>query len=602
MNVETKNASDAKNASETNDISDANDAPAALDAESAPAAPGAKGAKSSIDAECAPAAPDANDASFYLTTPIYYVNGEPHLGTAYTTIAADALARAMRMADRDVWMLTGLDEHGQKVAQKAEEAGVSPQEWVDSIAPKFKQAWEELNISYDDFIRTTEERHTRGVQQFFQTLYDNGYIYKSNYEGFYCLPDETFFTDEALAEFAEQAAAGATQGRPATDEDGKKLCPDCGRPLSYVQEENLFFKLSSFEEKLLAYYEANPKFIQPEIRRNEVLSFVRGGLKDLSVSRTTFDWGVPIPFAPGHVSYVWVDALINYITAVGYGDSSLLAQENFAKRWPVQVHFVGKDIIRFHCVIWPAMLMAAGLEPPKQVFAHGFLLTKGEKMSKSRGNALSPAELCEVFSVDGYRYYFLTDVQFGADGSISLERMAQVYNADLANSWGNLCSRAFNMTNKYFDGLVPELSSEVAAALTEEMGNPLQEIAASLYKRYYASIEALDYSGAMAAVQELVAAANLYVENSAPWALAKSAQLERLSFVMYNILETIRIAAVFFAPVMPNTSAEVWRRLGLDSSLMYADAKKTTCWGGLPAGNRVEVGDPLFPRKELSLI
>ena len=552
--------------------------------------------------------------SYYLTTPIYYVNGVPHLGTAYTTIAADALARFQRMDGRDTWFLTGLDEHGQKVAQEAEKAGISPQDWVDSVAPKFLEAWRALNITNDDFIRTTEERHIRGVQRFFEKMRENGYIYQDNYEGFYCVPEETFFTDEQLAEFVEKAEA---EGKPSATEDGAKLCPDCGRPLSFVKEENLFFRLSAFQDRLLAYYAENPDFICPEIRRNEVISFVRGGLKDLSVSRTTFDWGVPITFAPGHVSYVWVDALINYITAVGYGSDDPIKQKEFARRWPCQVHFVGKDIIRFHCVIWPAMLMAADIAPPRKVFAHGFLLTKGEKMSKSKGNVMSPMELSEIFSVDGYRYYFLTDVQFGADGSISLERMAQVYNADLANSWGNLCSRAFNMTNKYFGGIVPELWEKTTARLTEEMGNPLAELAEGLYERYAAAMNAIDYSGALAEVMALCDRANLYVEECAPWNLAKAASAEaaeaaasgaslddataptandRLAFVLYNINEAIRISALLFAPVMPTSSGEVWRRLGCGDVFEVCDLRQGSVWGGLPAGNRIEVGEPLFPR------
>jgi methionyl-tRNA synthetase len=600
--------------------------------------------------------PDQPKQSYYLTTPIYYVNGVPHLGTAYTTIASDSLARFERALGRDTWFLTGLDEHGQKVAQKAEEEGVTPQEWVDSVAPKFKAAWEEMDITYDDFIRTTEPRHIRGVQQFFQTLYDNGYIYKDNYQGYYCVPEETFFTDEQLSDFAQQAES---EGQSSVSDTGEKLCPDCGRPLSFVEEDNLFFKLSAFEDKLLDFYEANPDFVQPEIRRNEVISFVKGGLKDLSVSRTTFDWGVPIPFAPGHVSYVWVDALINYITAVGYGDPSPEAQQQFNKRWPAQIHFVGKDIIRFHCVIWPAMLMAAGLEPPKKVFAHGFLLTKGEKMSKSKGNVMSPSDLAKIFGVDAYRYYFLSDVQFGSDGAISLERMLQVYNSDLANSWGNLCSRALNMTAKYLDGKTPELWPKTTAALTRELGNPLADLVngsslvaaqataseasdigngaqepspscvsnktTDLHSCYAKAFEAVDYSTAMSTAMELVNAANLYIENSAPWGLAKAAaveaeeaaaagidldaataptQADRLSFVLYNILESIRIAALLFAPVMPNTSAEVWRRLGLGDIAVEQNQAQSAAWGGLPADLPTTIGDPLFMRlteKELGL-
>ncbi len=552
--------------------------------------------------------------SYYLTTPIYYVNGVPHLGTAYTTIAADTLARFQRMDGKDTWFLTGLDEHGQKVAQAAEQADVTPQQWVDGIAPKFLETWKLLEITNDDFIRTTEERHIKCVQQIFTKMNDNGYIYQDNYKGLYCVPDETFFTDEQLTDFAEKAAA---EGKPHEAEDGTKLCPDCGRPLTLVEEENLFFKLSAFQDKLLAYYEENPDFICPEIRRNEVVSFVKSGLKDLSVSRTTFDWGVHIPFAPNHVSYVWVDALINYISAIGYGSDDPKQQEEFKKRWPCQVHFVGKDIIRFHCVIWPAMLMAADIEPPRKVFAHGFLLTKGEKMSKSKGNAMSPEELSRVFSVDGYRYYFLKDVQFGADGSISLERMLQVYNADLANSWGNLCSRAFNMTNKYFDGIVPDIWPQTTAKLTAEMGNPLAEIVQGLHERYAKAMNDINYSGALEEVMVLCDRANLYVEKSAPWNLAKAAAVEaeqaaadgtnlnaadaptandRLAFVTYNILEAIRIMALLYAPAMPISSKEVWRRLGLGDVFAVDELKDNLEWGALPAGNKVEIGDPLFPR------
>ncbi|MDR2714078.1 MAG: methionine--tRNA ligase [Coriobacteriales bacterium] len=573
--------------------------------------------------------------NYYLTTPIYYVNGVPHLGTAYTTIAADTLARAKRMDGANTWFLTGLDEHGQKVAQAAEQAGTTPQEWVDSIAPKFKEAWAALGVEYNDFIRTTEPRHVQGVQRFFEKVRENGYIYEDVYEGWYCVHEETFFAEEDLDATEKQ--------------ENCFVCPDCKRPLKFIQETNLFFKLSAFENKLLAFYEENPSFICPETRRNEVLSFVRSGLKDLSVSRTTFDWGVPITFAPGHVSYVWFDALINYISALGYGSDDAASQERFNKLWPAQIHFIGKDIIRFHCVIWPAMLMAAGLKPPHKVFAHGFLLTKGEKMSKSKGNAVSPLELAKIFGVSAYRYYFLSDVQFGADGSISLERMAQVYNADLANSWGNLCSRVFNMTHKYFDGEVPALSEATIAQLTEEMGNPLAAATEGLYSRYRSCLFDVDYSGAMAAVMELVAAANLYLEQSAPWSIAKLAEAEeaeraeeapkaeepaptnaasataaldaasdttanaagaasdtttnaaptqrdRLAFVLYNNLEAIRIAAALFAPVMPETSAEVWQRLSLGDVLATTNLAAVCQWGQLSAGNAVTIGEPLFPR------
>ncbi len=509
---------------------------------------------------------------FYITTPIYYVNSVPHLGTAYTTLAADALARYRRMTGHDVFFLTGLDEHGQKVAQAAEENGMTPQEWCDSIAPRFTEAWEMLQITNDDFIRTTEERHKQGVQAFWTSLHDKGCLYKDSYEGWYCVPDETFYSEDQL-------------------EEGK--CPGCGRDVEFIREENWFFKLSEFADRLLEHYEAHPAFVQPETRRNEVVSFVRGGLKDLSISRTTFEWGVPLPFDEGHVTYVWIDALLNYVTAAGYGADDPDLAARFERYWPAQVHFVGKDIIRFHCVIWPAMLMAAGIPLPETVFAHGFLLTKGEKMSKSKGNAQSPADLVERFGSDAYRYYFLRDVQFGADGSISMESMVQRYNGDLANDWGNLCSRLFNMAGKYFDGVVP---ASPATGPTEA-DETLLEIAAALPQRYEAAMTTFDYVGALEATWDLIKEANRYIENEAPWNLAKSEEtLPRLEAVIYNALEAVRIAAVFCAPVMPSTSAEVWRRLGLEDIHTVEDIRSVTAWGGLAAGSHVMKGDPLFPR------
>ena len=510
--------------------------------------------------------------SFYVTTPIYYVNSVPHLGTAYTTIAADTLARYRRLRGDDVWFLTGLDEHGQKVAQAAEAAGVSPQDWVDRVALKFREAWEMLDISNDDFIRTTEPRHEHGVQEFLEALHERGDLYKGVYEGWYCVPCETYFTAEQLGE--------------------DKTCPQCSRNVEFVRENNYFFRLSAYQDRLLEYYEAHPEFVGPDTRRNEVLSFVRGGLNDLSISRANVKWGIPLPFDDTHTIYVWFDALINYITAIGYGDPD--KTEQFAKRWPAQYHFVGKDIIRFHCVIWPAMLMAAGLPIPERVFAHGFLLTKGEKMSKSKGNAVAPADLVARFGVDAYRYYFLREVQFGMDGSISIENMVQRYNGDLANDWGNLVSRLFNMVGKYCGGAVPDPSG---APEVTEGDAALRSIGAGIFDAVDACMARLDYVGALETAWELIKRTNRYIEDSAPWNLAKSEEtLPRLHAVLYTALEAVRIAALYTAPVMPNTSREVFARLGLGDPNDLDDLAEQTAWGLLPVGNPVVKGDALFQR------
>ncbi|MEG1750395.1 MAG: methionine--tRNA ligase [Raoultibacter sp.] len=517
--------------------------------------------------------------TYSFTTPIYYVNAAPHLGTAYTTIAADTVARYQRMNGYDVAFVTGLDEHGQKVAEVAQRNNMTPKAWCDSMEPAFRDAWDMLDITYTDFVRTTEPRHALTVQKFWTDLYDKGYLYKGAYEGWYCVHEETYYAESDLEK----------------NDEGELVCPDCKRPVRRASgEENWFFKMSEFQDKLLAFYDANPEFIRPETRRNEIVSFVKGGLQDLSISRSTFDWGVPLPFDEGHVAYVWADALLAYLTGIGYGDPD--RAEEFEQRWPMQYHFVGKDITRFHCVIWPAMLMAADMPIPHTVFGHGFLLTKGEKMSKSKGNALKPEDLIRVFGVDAYRYYFMSDVQFGHDGSISLERMVQVYNADLANTWGNLCSRVFNMTDKYFEGRVP--TAPIAAA-----ENPLRELSDALYAEYDAALSSVDFSAAAAAVQKLASRVNLYVEDSAPWNLAKSEETaDDLAAVIYNALEAIRIIALYLAPLAPQTSAEVFRRLSLGDITTVNDIEAATQWGGLPAGNVVETGDPLFPRLDVKAI
>ena len=547
--------------------------------------------------------------TYSFTTPIYYVNAAPHLGTAYTTIAADTVARYQRMNGYDVNFVTGMDEHGQKVADTAAAKGMTPQEWCDSMEPAFRDTWDLLGITYTDFVRTTEPRHAASVQRFWQDLYDKGYLYKGSYEGWYCVHEETYYAESDLEK----------------DEEGRFVCPDCKRPVQLMAsgEENWFFKLSEFQQPLLDFYAAHPDFIRPESRRNEIVTFVEGGLKDLSISRSTFDWGVPLPFDEGHVAYVWADALLAYFTGIGYGDSERPGA--FEDAWPMQYHFVGKDITRFHCVIWPAMLLAAGYEPAHTVFGHGFLLTKGEKMSKSKGNALSPQDMVRVFGVDAYRYYFMSDVHFGSDGSISLERMVQVYNNELANTWGNLCSRVFNMTGKYFGGKVPAVPGVPNAAESLAAGgpgvgpaapgaaeaqamverNPLQAVAEGLYGKYDAAMAEVDFTGAVAAVQELAQAANLYVEEMAPFRLAKDERPEapaELAAVMYNLLEAIRIIALYMAPFAPNTSAEAFRRLGLGDITAVTDIEGATAWGQLPAGNTVEVGAPLFPRLDVEEI
>lgn len=517
--------------------------------------------------------------TYSVTTPIYYVNAAPHLGTAYTTVAADTVTRYQRMNGYDVAFVTGMDEHGQKVADTAAAKGLSPQAWCDSMEPVFRDTWKLLDIEYTDFVRTTEPRQTRTVQKFWNDLYEKGYLYKDSYEGWYCVHEETYYAESDLEK----------------NEDGEWVCPDCKRPVQKASgEENWFFKLSEFQDKLLAYYDEHPDFIRPETRRNEVVSFVSRGLKDLSISRSTFDWGVPLPFDEGHVAYVWADALLAYPTGLGYADPDRPGE--FDARWPFQYHFVGKDIIRFHCVIWPAMLMAAGLPIAHTVFGHGFLLTKGEKMSKSKGNSVMPADLVRIFGVDAYRYYFMSDVQFGHDGGISIERMVQVYNADLANTWGNLCSRVFNMTGKYFEGKVP-------AASVDARDNPLREISDTLYEEYDACMARVDFTGAAAAVQKLASRVNLYVEDSAPWNLAKSEEThDQLCAVIYNALEACRIIALYLAPFMPNTSAEVFHRLSLGDIKQITDIEAATVWGQLPVGNAVEKGDPLFPRLDADAI
>ncbi|WP_455137584.1 methionine--tRNA ligase [Thermophilibacter sp.] len=529
----------------------------------------------------------AEKPSYYITTPIYYVNAAPHLGTAYCTILADVQARFRRAAGYDVKFLTGMDEHGEKVAEAAAAHDMTPQQWCDSQAPLFTGLWEILEISNDDFIRTTEPRQHHAVQYLWERMREAGYIYKGSYDGWYCVPEETYFTETQVEKADEER-----------DASGQHLCPDCGRPLERVQEESWFFKLSAFQDRLLALYDEHPDFVRPDFRMNEVRTFVAGGLQDLSVSRTTFDWGIQLPFDEKHVTYVWFDALLNYMTAVGYGVDTPEARAELARRWPAQCHVVGKDIIRFHCVIWPAMLMAIGEALPEHVFAHGFLTVrnaetgKAEKMSKSRGNAIAPQDVIDLLGVEGYRYYFMTDVNHGEDSAISFERMEQVYNADLANSWGNLVSRALNMSAKYFDGATPALADGWA-----EKDGVLRGVATGIYDAYASCMERFDYVGAKDVVMELVHAANHFIEDSAPWAVAKDPERAgELTDIIASLLESIRICAHLLAPFMPSTSAEVLRRMSLGDEAATDDLRAACAWGGLVGGAPVTKGDALFPR------
>jgi len=527
----------------------------------------------------------ADRPSFYITTPIYYVNAAPHLGTAYCTILCDVMARYKRSMGYDVKFLTGLDEHGEKVQQAAEAHDMTPQAWCDSLAPAFTDIWKTLEISNDDFIRTTQERQVKAVQHLWERMREAGYIYKGSYDGWYCVPEETYFTDTQVKKADEERHT-----------EGQHLCPDCGRPLERVQEESWFFKLSAFQDRLLALYDEHPDFVMPDFRMNEVRTFVEGGLRDISVSRTSFDWGIPVPFDDKHVTYVWFDALLNYATAVGFGNPDMA--DEFAFRWPAQFNVVGKDIIRFHCVIWPAMLMAIGEAVPEHVFAHGFLMVhddetgKNVKMSKSLGNVIAPQDVVDMLGVEGYRYYFMTDCVPGEDGGISFGRMEQVYNADLANSWGNLVSRSLNMSAKYFDGCTPTLPEGWADA-----ESPLREIAQGIVGRYAAHMDKVEYVAAKDVVMELVHAANHYIEDSMPWAVAKDPERAgELAQIMANLLEAIRICAHLLEPFMPETSAEVLRRMSLADEADTQDLEACCAWGGLAGGVPVTKGDALFPR------
>jgi methionyl-tRNA synthetase len=500
---------------------------------------------------------------FYVTTPIYYVNDVPHIGHAYTTVAGDVLTRWRRLWGDDVVYLTGTDEHGLKIQQAAEAEGISPKELADRNSERFKETWRLLGIANDVFIRTTEPRHYHAVQQFLQQVYDAGDIELGTYEGLYCVACEAYYTEDELV-------------------DG--LCPIHGRPVERVTEENYFFKLSRYQQRLLDYYEANPDAVQPEARRNEVIGFIKQGLRDFSMSRTSISWGVPLPWDANHVAYVWFDALFNYCTGVGYGED----EARFHRYWPADYHLMGKDILRFHAVYWPAMLMSAGLEPPKHVFAHGWLLVGGEKMSKTRLNQIAPADLTADFGSDGFRYHFMVDQRFGPDGDFSYEAMVARYNADLANNFGNLANRVLNMAVNYCGGVVPDARED----------GPLVDAAANAFSRQQAALERLDFSTGFGAVWDLIRATNAYIEDRQPWALNKAGESTKTAAVLGDCLEALRIIALLASPVIPNAAAELWRRLGLEGRPEQQRLPDAAAWGLLPPGGSVEKGAPLFPRFE----
>ena len=512
---------------------------------------------------------------YYLTTPIYYVNARPHLGHAYSTIVCDAIARRKRALGIDTWFLTGTDEHGQKIERSAKLAGCSPQEFAARIAGEFRGLWDRLGLTYDDFIRTTEPRHVRGVQHLFATLRDRGFIYKGSYTGQYCVSDEAWV----------DVAPGAP-------------CPDCGRITETVSEENYFFKLSAFEKKLLEFYEANPGFMGPESTAREVISFVRSGLKDLSVSRTSFSWGIPVPGDEKHVVYVWLDALANYMTAIGYGSDDPAEQAKFKKFWPADMHLIGKEISRFHCVYWPAFLMAAGVEPPRSVKANGWLLFDQGKMSKSRGNIVRAETVHTVLGSDALRYFLMREIPFGQDGNFSFDALVQRYNGDLANGYGNLVSRVVNMVHKYFGGVVPEAGAETTAETA------LRASAEGAIAAFGPLFEELNFSESLKSLWLLVAETDGYLTANAPWKKPPERDETEHQRVQARVLttasEAIRVITALVYPILPDAAAKVWRQLGQGE---IADAAKQSflaalAWGGLKPGTKFGEPAPLFPRAE----
>jgi methionyl-tRNA synthetase len=510
--------------------------------------------------------------TFYITTPIYYPSDKLHIGHAYTTVAGDAMARYKRLRGYDVWYLTGTDEHGQKIERKAQEKGQTPQQFVDGIVSGIQELWKKLDISNNDFIRTTEPRHKLSVEKIFAQLLEQGDIYKGEYEGQYCTPCESFFLDRQLV-------------------NGN--CPDCGRPVELVKEESYFFRMSKYADRLVKYFEENPDFIQPESRKNEMINnFIKPGLEDLAVSRTTFDWGIKVPGDPKHVIYVWIDALSNYITALGYGSDDASKYESF---WPADVHLVGKEIVRFHTIYWPIMLMALGLPLPKKVFAHGWFQTRDGKMSKSKGNVVDPVVLIDRYGLDALRYWLLRETPFGSDGTFTPENFVERVNFDLANDLGNLLNRTVAMIDKYFEGVIPAYEVQVTA-----FDAPLEAASGEAIRVVEAAMEKMEFSVALASIWQLVSRTNKYIDETQPWVLAKDEATRReLGAVMYHLAESLRIISILIQPFLTNAPKLMWSQLGVNAGsgeLTSWDSAKT--FGLLPAGTRVSKGAPLFPRLE----
>ncbi len=512
---------------------------------------------------------------FYITTPIYYVNARPHIGHAYTTIACDTIARRQRLLGFDTYFLTGTDEHGQKIERAAQAAGKTPQQLTDEVSAEFRALWDRMGLTYDDFIRTTSDRHKQGVQALWRLIRDNGYIYTGSYSGQYCVFDELY---------VDVTGAGAP-------------CPECGRPTETVKEENYFFKLSAFQDKLLELYTSHPDFIRPETRRNEVMSFVRSGLRDLSVSRSTFSWGIPVPDDPKHVIYVWLDALANYITALGYGSED---PGKYSRYWPADIQMIGKEIVRFHCVYWPAFLMAAGLPLPQKIVAHGWLLFEESKMSKSRGNIVRTETILDVLGSDALRYFLLREIVFGQDGSFSFDALVQRYNADLANGLGNLASRTLTMITRYFRGEIPYPSR--AATLTAEE-NAIAQTAQQAIVEFNSLFDQCQFSRALEVAWSLVGAVDKYIVETQPWALGEKQDDEsrsRLATILYTSAEALRIVTALVHPVIPEATGKIWEQLGLGDIRKFP--LPDLAWGQLKLGTKLGPVQPVFPRADKSTI